>query len=48
MDLKDVEIFKDLNDEEKERLNNLGSVLDVKNGEILINEGEEGHCFIKG
>lgn len=45
MDLKEVEIFKDLNDEEKERLNNLGSVLDVKNGEILINEGEEGDSF---
>lgn len=42
MELKDIELFKGLNDKEIEKIKNEGEILDIKKGEILVKEGEEG------
>lgn len=42
MELKDIELFKGLNDEEIEKIKNEGELWNIKKGEILVKEGEEG------
>lgn len=42
MELKEIEIFNSLDDREIEKIKKEGEILNIKNGETLISEGEEG------
>ncbi len=51
MEIKDVEIFKGLDDKEIDFVKKEGEIINIKNGEVLINEGEEGdslYVILKG